>query len=216
LVWTGVASCGGNHPAVCGRHPSQEGNWFGRWLRRNVGAGFEPALPRKFPSREGCRVAAGWFPAPCAGCAGRRTVIAKHRYACDTYKVTGAKQSSAGGTTYGTYRRIVRQPWIASPHFINYVSQVRWRLRKDGLGLPSPVPAQCAGTEDGVTPRTARGNHPAVCGRHPSTEGIRTRVTTTVVPRLPRLTPIPSVEGCRRSGGVVSPAGRVPRPNLRL
>ncbi|MDR0936357.1 MAG: hypothetical protein LBM98_06760, partial [Oscillospiraceae bacterium] len=31
-----------------------------------------------------------------------------------------------------TYRRILRQPWIASPHIINYVSQVRWRLRKDG------------------------------------------------------------------------------------
>ncbi|MDR0937697.1 MAG: hypothetical protein LBM98_13570 [Oscillospiraceae bacterium] len=31
-----------------------------------------------------------------------------------------------------TYRRILRQPWIASPHIINYVSQVRRRLRKDG------------------------------------------------------------------------------------
>ncbi|MDR0935601.1 MAG: hypothetical protein LBM98_02840 [Oscillospiraceae bacterium] len=37
-----------------------------------------------------------------------------------------------------TYRRILRQPWIASPHIINYVSQVRWRLRKDGQGKPRP------------------------------------------------------------------------------
>ncbi|MDR0935342.1 MAG: hypothetical protein LBM98_01525 [Oscillospiraceae bacterium] len=43
-----------------------------------------------------------------------------------------ARQSSAGSVTYGMYRRRLRQPWIASPHIINYVSQVRWRLRKDG------------------------------------------------------------------------------------
>ncbi|MDR0935886.1 MAG: hypothetical protein LBM98_04305 [Oscillospiraceae bacterium] len=41
-----------------------------------------------------------------------------------------------------TYRRILRQPWIASPHIINYVSQVRWRLRNDGLGFAqTPPPA---------------------------------------------------------------------------
>jgi hypothetical protein len=33
----------------------------------NVGAGFKPALPRKFPSWEGCRRRRrGGFPAPCA------------------------------------------------------------------------------------------------------------------------------------------------------
>ncbi|MDR0935552.1 MAG: hypothetical protein LBM98_02585 [Oscillospiraceae bacterium] len=37
-----------------------------------------------------------------------------------------------------TYRRILRQPWIASPHIINYVSQVRWRLRNDGQGGALP------------------------------------------------------------------------------
>ncbi|MDR0935641.1 MAG: hypothetical protein LBM98_03040 [Oscillospiraceae bacterium] len=39
----------------------------------------------------------------------------------------------------GRTRRCLRQPWIASPRFINYVSRVRWRLRKDGQGnaLPS-------------------------------------------------------------------------------
>ncbi|MDR0937662.1 MAG: hypothetical protein LBM98_13385, partial [Oscillospiraceae bacterium] len=39
-----------------------------------------------------------------------------------------------------TYRRILRQPWIASPHIINYVSRVRWRLRKDGQGEALPCP----------------------------------------------------------------------------
>ncbi|MDR0937038.1 MAG: hypothetical protein LBM98_10195, partial [Oscillospiraceae bacterium] len=44
-----------------------------------------------------------------------------------------AKQSSAGGITYGLrIVEVLRQPWIASPRFINYVSQVRWRLRNDG------------------------------------------------------------------------------------
>ncbi|MDR0935861.1 MAG: hypothetical protein LBM98_04180 [Oscillospiraceae bacterium] len=58
----------------------------------------------------------------------------------------GARQTSAGGKTYvPTYRRVLRQPWIALPHNIPYVSQVRWRLRNDGLGLPSPYPAPCAG-----------------------------------------------------------------------
>ncbi|MDR0937129.1 MAG: hypothetical protein LBM98_10650 [Oscillospiraceae bacterium] len=43
------------------------------------------------------------------------------------------------------YRRVLRQPWIASPHIINYVSQVRRRLRKDGQGqaLPRAVTARC-------------------------------------------------------------------------
>ncbi|MDR0937077.1 MAG: hypothetical protein LBM98_10390 [Oscillospiraceae bacterium] len=39
-----------------------------------------------------------------------------------------------------TYRRVLRQPWIASPRFINYVSQVRWRLRNDGQGVALPCP----------------------------------------------------------------------------
>ncbi|MDR0936791.1 MAG: hypothetical protein LBM98_08935 [Oscillospiraceae bacterium] len=39
-----------------------------------------------------------------------------------------------------TYRRILRQPWIASPHIINYVSQVRRRLRNDGQGVALPRP----------------------------------------------------------------------------
>ncbi|MDR0936817.1 MAG: hypothetical protein LBM98_09065 [Oscillospiraceae bacterium] len=85
-------------------------------------------------------------------------VIAKHRYARDTYKVTGAKQSSAGGTTYGVSQATTSTlDCFAAYH--RYVSQVRWRLRKDGApgrrttdrATPCPVPAQCAGTVDGVT-----------------------------------------------------------------
>ncbi|MDR0935943.1 MAG: hypothetical protein LBM98_04590 [Oscillospiraceae bacterium] len=46
-----------------------------------------------------------------------------------------------GGNIRPTYRKCLRQPWIASPHFINYVSQVRWRLRNDGApgGAPRAV-----------------------------------------------------------------------------
>ncbi|MDR0937157.1 MAG: hypothetical protein LBM98_10790 [Oscillospiraceae bacterium] len=55
------------------------------------------------------------------------------------------------------------------------------------------------------------GNHPAACGRHPSTEGIRTWGWTwgarSYAPAernlRPNLVPIPSVEGCPRRGGVV-------------
>ncbi|MDR0937093.1 MAG: hypothetical protein LBM98_10470 [Oscillospiraceae bacterium] len=38
----------------------------------------------------------------------------------------------------GRTRWCLRQPWIASPHIINYVSQVRRRLRKDGQGGALP------------------------------------------------------------------------------
>ncbi|MDR0937151.1 MAG: hypothetical protein LBM98_10760 [Oscillospiraceae bacterium] len=48
------------------------------------------------------------------------------RYRCEAIQCRGDNIRS-------TYRTILRQPWIASPHFINYVSQVRWRLRNDGL-----------------------------------------------------------------------------------
>ncbi|MDR0935262.1 MAG: hypothetical protein LBM98_01105 [Oscillospiraceae bacterium] len=40
----------------------------------------------------------------------------------------------------GRTRRCLRQPWIASPHIIDYVSQVRRRLRKDGQGKALPCP----------------------------------------------------------------------------
>ncbi|MDR0936928.1 MAG: hypothetical protein LBM98_09625 [Oscillospiraceae bacterium] len=74
----------GKPPRRHGRHPSQEGNEFGRGLRgcgiaglqgyrvaglRDCGAtGLQDCGSplRKFPSWEGWRVAPGWFPAPCA------------------------------------------------------------------------------------------------------------------------------------------------------
>ncbi|MDR0935979.1 MAG: hypothetical protein LBM98_04775 [Oscillospiraceae bacterium] len=84
------------------------------------------------------------------------------------------------------------------------------------------------------------GNHPAACGRHPSTEGIRTGVWTfgcvdinlaTYVQPLSPLwrgapagagwcprraaRPFPSWEGCRPQAAGWSPrrSGRTPRPN---
>ncbi|MDR0936979.1 MAG: hypothetical protein LBM98_09885 [Oscillospiraceae bacterium] len=64
-----------------------------------------------------------------------------------------------------TYRRILRQPWIASPHIINYVSQVRRRLRNDGAPKGAPRAGQrpalsrriAPGQWTGLRPRTARG-----------------------------------------------------------
>ncbi|MDR0936614.1 MAG: hypothetical protein LBM98_08045 [Oscillospiraceae bacterium] len=83
-----------------------------------------------------------------------------------------------------TYRGILRQPWIASPHITNYVSQVRWRLRNDGQGFALPCPG--ALRRDGrhrTQPSSKPRPHP-LCGGVPPA-----------------------------GGGVVSPAGRNPRPN---
>jgi hypothetical protein len=75
-------------------------------------------------------------PAPCA-------VFAKHRYARETYPVTGAKQSSAGRTTY-VLRVYVSQTTTSTldcfAAFHRYVSRVRRRLRKDGQGKALPCP----------------------------------------------------------------------------
>ncbi|MDR0935220.1 MAG: hypothetical protein LBM98_00895 [Oscillospiraceae bacterium] len=64
------------------------------------------------------------------------------RYRCEAIQCRGDNIRSM-------YRRVLRQPWIASPHFINYVSQVRWRLRKDGGG------------------QRPAGDNPRRLGRHP-------------------------------------------------
>ncbi|MDR0935849.1 MAG: hypothetical protein LBM98_04120, partial [Oscillospiraceae bacterium] len=63
----------------------------------------------------------------------------------------GARQSSAGSVTYGMYRTILRQPWIASPHFIGTYRKCGGGFAKTGRAKPCPVPAHCAGTVDGVT-----------------------------------------------------------------
>ncbi|MDR0935332.1 MAG: hypothetical protein LBM98_01470 [Oscillospiraceae bacterium] len=131
----------------------------------------------------------------------------------------GARQSSAGSITYGL--RIVgrvRQPWIASPHINSTYRKCGGGFAKTDRGKPCPVPAQCAGTVDEVTPHGA-GNHPAACGRHPSTEGIgvgRELRAVGLRPRYPRPRPRPyplcgGVPPQRRGG---SPAGRNPTKKL--
>ncbi|MDR0935747.1 MAG: hypothetical protein LBM98_03585 [Oscillospiraceae bacterium] len=103
-----------------------------------------------------------------------------------------------------TYRRVLRQPWIASPHIINYVSQVRRRLRKDGApgrrttGRASPAPAQCAGRA-----------------------GLKPAPTFPLQPTSKPNVLIPSVEGCRPQAAGWFPAPcatypRNPRPTQRL
>ncbi|MDR0935090.1 MAG: hypothetical protein LBM98_00240 [Oscillospiraceae bacterium] len=47
-----------------------------------------------------------------------------------------------------TYRRILRQPWIASPHFICTYRECGGGFAMTGRAKPCPVPALCAGTLD--------------------------------------------------------------------
>ncbi|MDR0937712.1 MAG: hypothetical protein LBM98_13650 [Oscillospiraceae bacterium] len=121
----------------------------GQCASRFVGAGFKPALTRAV--RLPCH-------APCAWCA-----VQAHRhceapvspryvqgYRCEAIQCRGRNLRL-------TYLGCLRQPWIASPRFINYVSQMRWRLRKDGQGFALP----CSGAlrrdgGRGLRPRTAR------------------------------------------------------------
>ncbi|MDR0936596.1 MAG: hypothetical protein LBM98_07955 [Oscillospiraceae bacterium] len=83
-----------------------------------------------------------------------------------------------------------------------YVSQVRWRLRKDGAprahhgqgraGLCPALSRRIApGRWTGLRPRTARGNHPGAT-RHPSQEGnLRGRAGLKPAPTFP---PQPNVQ----------------------
>ncbi|MDR0935759.1 MAG: hypothetical protein LBM98_03650 [Oscillospiraceae bacterium] len=57
-----------------------------------------------------------------------------------------------------------------------YVSQVRRRSQRRAGRRPALSRRTAPGRWTGLRPRTAPGNHPAACGRHPSTEGIRTWV----------------------------------------
>ncbi|MDR0937034.1 MAG: hypothetical protein LBM98_10175 [Oscillospiraceae bacterium] len=59
------------------------------------------------------------------------------------------------------YRRCLRQPWIASPHIINYVSQVRWRLRKDGQGIALPCAGRRTTGRASPAPAYRADKHPA-------------------------------------------------------
>jgi hypothetical protein len=125
---------------------------------------------------------ASYVPAPCA-------VFAKHRYACDTYNVTGAKQSSAGRTTYvPTYLGCLRQPWIASPHINGtyrecgggFAMTVR-RGAHHGRGFAPPrASATCVQTPvpipsvEGCRPQAA-GWFPAPCAAYLRSLAIRAR-----------------------------------------
>ncbi|MDR0937287.1 MAG: hypothetical protein LBM98_11465 [Oscillospiraceae bacterium] len=172
---------------------------MGEWTHNFVGAGFKPALVR------GVRRAAHRH---CEAPVRPRYV---GRYRCEAIQCREHNIRT-------TYRRILRQPWIASPHIINYVSQVRWRLRKDGQGFALPCPG--AMRRDGGRGYAAHGagNHPAAT-RHPSQEGnLRGRErgkTTPVTSSKPSsLAPLWRGAARRRRGG--SPAGRNPRPSHRL
>ncbi|MDR0937380.1 MAG: hypothetical protein LBM98_11955 [Oscillospiraceae bacterium] len=86
----------------------------------------------------------------------------------------GAKQSSAGGTTYG---RIAG--YYVNPGLLRRISLTTYRkcgggFAKTGWATPSPVPAHCAGTVDAgrVRARQKRGNHPAAYGGTPPKRGI--------------------------------------------
>ncbi|MDR0936651.1 MAG: hypothetical protein LBM98_08230 [Oscillospiraceae bacterium] len=101
-------------------------------MRGDVGAGFKPALPR---------ISEAPAPVNPRHCEAPVRLQYVERYRCEAIQCRGDNIRT-------TYRRIVRQPWIASPHIINYVSQVRWRLRKDGQGDALPCPG--AMRRDGV------------------------------------------------------------------
>ncbi|MDR0935579.1 MAG: hypothetical protein LBM98_02730 [Oscillospiraceae bacterium] len=99
-----------------------------------------------------------------------------------------------------TYRRCLRQPWIASPHITNYVSQVRRRLRKDGLGFALPCPG--AMRRDG-----GRGYVRARRGEG----GFETRPYVALVQAH---SPLGRGAARRRRGGSPRRARRNPRPSL--
>ncbi|MDR0936515.1 MAG: hypothetical protein LBM98_07550 [Oscillospiraceae bacterium] len=79
-----------------------------------------------------------------------------------------------------TYRRVLRQPWIASPHFIGTYRKCGGgfakTVRRDGAPRAGQSPAlsrrNAPGRWTGLRPRTARGNHPAAYGGTPPKRGI--------------------------------------------
>ncbi|MDR0936867.1 MAG: hypothetical protein LBM98_09320 [Oscillospiraceae bacterium] len=118
-----------------------------------------------------------------------------------------------------TYLGCLRQPWIASPHFINYVSQVRRRLRKDGQGFALPCPGALRRDGGRGRDRARRGEPPRRYaaplprGEFTGEGGFETR------PYVPSSKPIPLLGGVPPAGGGVVPPRRArscPRPNLRL
>ncbi|MDR0935647.1 MAG: hypothetical protein LBM98_03070 [Oscillospiraceae bacterium] len=67
-----------------------------------------------------------------------------------------------------TYRRCLRQPWIASPHLMGTYRECGGGFAKTGWAKPSPPRTARAGASllrgfgRGLRPRTARGTTPAL------------------------------------------------------
>ncbi|MDR0935744.1 MAG: hypothetical protein LBM98_03570 [Oscillospiraceae bacterium] len=127
----------------------------------------------------------------------------------------GAKQSSAGGTTYG---RIAR--YYVNPGLLRRISLTTYRkcgggFAKTGRALPCPVPAQCAGTVDGGCVRAVRGEPPRRFAP-PLPRGEWTRRARRGT--RPSSKPIPLLGGVPPVGGGVVPPQGVPhnlRPSLQ-
>ncbi|MDR0937672.1 MAG: hypothetical protein LBM98_13435 [Oscillospiraceae bacterium] len=96
-----------------------------------------------------------------------------------------------------------------------YVSQVRWRLRKDGQGEAPPCPGALRRDAGRSYVRARRGETTPRLRADPSTEGMRTRVWTRVtgtqIPRgtYPTSIPHPLCGGVapQRRGGFPPPRG---------
>ncbi|MDR0937675.1 MAG: hypothetical protein LBM98_13455 [Oscillospiraceae bacterium] len=137
-------------------------------------------------------------------------------YRCEAIQ---CREDNIRPTSYvPTYLRLLRQPWIASPHIINYVSQVRRRLRKDGQGEALPCPGAmrrdggrgCAAHGAGIPPR--RYAPPLPRGEFTGEASAIRNPSPSVHPLLP----IPLLVGVppQRGGGFPRRARRNPRPNL--
>ncbi|MDR0935951.1 MAG: hypothetical protein LBM98_04630 [Oscillospiraceae bacterium] len=107
-----------------------------------------------------------------------------------------------------TYRRILRQPWIASPHINGTYRKCGGGFAKTGWAKPSPVPAHCAGTVDGCCAGSVDGS--SVRARR-GEGGFETRPYGAAVVRVSRnqLSKAPLFRGGERpQTRGVSPAGR--------
>ncbi|MDR0936054.1 MAG: hypothetical protein LBM98_05155 [Oscillospiraceae bacterium] len=133
------------------------------------------------------------------------------RYRCEAIQCRGE-------TIRTTYRRILRQPWIASPHNNSTYRKCGGGFAKTGLASPSPVPAQCAGTLDGGRVRARRGEPPRRYAVRSLPRGEFTRVGfrqfATPRPSSKPHSPLGRGAARRRRGGF--PRRAYPRPNSRL
>ncbi|MDR0936590.1 MAG: hypothetical protein LBM98_07925 [Oscillospiraceae bacterium] len=112
-----------------------------------------------------------------------------------------------------TYRRIVRQPWIASPHIICTYRKCGGGFAKTGWACPALSRRNAPGRWTWVAPRTARETTPPLRGTPPK-RGIYGGVLPAIrQSRNLRPTPFPSWEGCRpQAAGWCPPQGATPQP----